>query len=168
MAQLVIPADMAVNLANALEYWGRTPAAAEFRALVAAGTPWSPARPRQLIAWGTRRRVLVMDGERMLLTALTGFRDAGRRQRLRAAMLELREAAERVADGRERRMSLVEEGVFSLSDDRPAERSYGWGGGGGDEADRYGGRVREGSAAEVAAWRLARAASDAAAAARGA
>jgi hypothetical protein len=109
VAQLVIPADFAFNLADALRFWSDTDAAVEFRALVAADTPWSPARPRQLLAWAERRLVAV-DGARLLAVVLTGFHDSDRQRRLRAATRELRQAAERVADGREAQ-AMVGEGV---------------------------------------------------------
>jgi hypothetical protein len=125
MGQLTVPPDFAFNLADALRFWSDTDAAAEFRALVAADTPWSPARPRQFLGWAERRFVAV-DGARLLGVVLTGFHDSDRQRRLRAATRELREAAERVANGREAQ-AMVGEGVHVWAEQPRINPDEWWG-----------------------------------------
>jgi hypothetical protein len=157
MGQLTIPPDFAFNLADALRFWSDTDAAAEFRALVAADTPWSPARPRQLLAWAERRFVAV-DGARLLGVVLVGFHDSDRPRRLRKATRELREAAERVADGREAQ-AMTGEGVHVWADQPRLNPDDWWG------PDIGSTEVRHATAAQIAELRRLTAAAQPASAA---
>jgi hypothetical protein len=120
MPTISIPADMATDLAHALRFASDTPAGETFRALVAAGTAWRPARVRQMIAWAERRRVYAAEtGERFLTVVLAGFAGAECRERMRAAKQVLRAAAARVASGEESPL-LTGELLWVIGDEPPA------------------------------------------------
>jgi hypothetical protein len=68
MPSFVCPPDLSFNTQDALAWSGGSDAARVFLAFVAAGVPWRPERPRALLRWADKRRVLV-DGSRHLVVS---------------------------------------------------------------------------------------------------
>jgi len=111
---ITIPADMAIDAQDALRWYGDSPEARTFLALAGANVPWRPARPRELLEWARRRQVLMTD-TRLLVALVTGFNDAKRRDRMRAAIKVLREAAAAVERGDEARC-MTGPGIYDLGE----------------------------------------------------
>jgi hypothetical protein len=132
MPTINVPPDLAGDLSEALRYGADTPAGTAFRALVAAGAAWRPARVHRLLVWAEAHRVFAgYESERYLTVALAGFTGPGWRQRMRAAKAVLRAAAEQVAAGIEAPL-MTGEGLWSMDEpgdalayaDRPWSYGY--------------------------------------------